>query len=479
MNKQMEKNHDMMEKVEVAVRRGNMVRPRSPHYTVAEVVEAIIEIREDSGEFNVVDNSCQTEETCIPFRELKAEMNILKGSHQAELNRFGSYIARLEKRLKVKEDEVQSVGRKLGKELKAEMNILKGSQQAELNRFGSYIARLEKRLKVKEDEVQSAERKLGNYKNICTHLLQMVHQAMMQNWPHQNLTPFNHPSDLDRCHPQSMFQFQKSPQIKAVIPRPSEKNEKLNTASDDYIEYMDSSKPVEMSSCRTLPSLIIKSLTEPNNFIGEPSESKSNKFQELKLDDFHETDLEKEHWNTFETKLISYGFMKDCVQEKHIVIPGLKTYLSHSHKTTEPSTFRSVAVLNDPADCKETVVKTLNILHGRFWGKGGATIDTLLKDEERSIRKEILEFPPDIVVLQKGGNDLDNKPFDMHVYKLFLPELLFPKLQSVEQSPGSMEDETSVCTTQNYFCPTCNNVIKESENVSNYGERSVRCDKYE
>lgn len=62
---------------------------------------------------------------------------------------------------------------------------------------------------------------------------------------------------------------------------------------------------------------------------------------------------------------------------------------------------------------------------------------------------------------------------------MFLPELLFPKLQSVEQSPGSMEVETSVCTTHNYFCPTCNNVIKESENVSNYGERSVRCDKYE
>ncbi|VDH92768.1 Hypothetical predicted protein [Mytilus galloprovincialis] len=212
----------------------------------------------------------------------------------------------------------------------------------------------------------------------------MVHQAMMQNWPHQNLTPFNHPSDLDRCHPKTSFDNLDKNQsyalvgsgknksgfhgttIQAVIPRPSEKNEKLNTASNDYIEYIESSKPVEMSSCRTLPLVIIKCLTEPNNFIGEPSESKSIKFQELKLDDFHETDLEKEHWNTFETKLISYGFMKDCVQEKHILIPGLKTYLSHSHKTTEPSTFRSVAVLNDPADSKETVVKTLNILHDRF-----------------------------------------------------------------------------------------------------------------
>ncbi|CAC5421244.1 unnamed protein product [Mytilus coruscus] len=133
--------------------------------------------------------------------------------------------------------------------------------------------------------------------------------------------------------------------IQAVIPKPSEKNEKLNTASDDYIQDIDS---------------------KPNNFIGEPSEIQSNKFQELKLDDFHETELEKEHWNTFETKLISYGFMKDCVQEKHIVIPGLKTYLSYSHKTTEPSTFLSVAVLNDPVDSKETVVKTLNILHDRF-----------------------------------------------------------------------------------------------------------------
>ncbi|CAG2256028.1 unnamed protein product [Mytilus edulis] len=63
---------------------------------------------------------------------------------------------------KYQSDDVPAwaVAVKKGIELKAEMNILKGSHQAELNRFGSYIARLEKRLKVKEDEVQSAERKL-------------------------------------------------------------------------------------------------------------------------------------------------------------------------------------------------------------------------------------------------------------------------------------------------------------------------------
>ncbi|CAG2220272.1 unnamed protein product [Mytilus edulis] len=52
-----------------------------------------------------------------------------------------------------------------------------------------------------------------------------------------------------------------------------------------------------------------------------------------------------------------------------------------------------------------------------FLGFGGGNIDTLLEDKEHSIRKEILEFPPDIVVLQIGGNDIDNKPFDMHVYQ--------------------------------------------------------------
>ncbi|VDH92769.1 Hypothetical predicted protein [Mytilus galloprovincialis] len=33
---------------------------------------------------------------------------------------------------------------------------------------------------------------------------------------------------------------------------------------------------------------------------------------------------------------------------------------------------------------------------------------------------EILEFSPDIVVLQKGGNDLDNKPFDVRKVVSFI-----------------------------------------------------------
>ncbi|CAG2204986.1 unnamed protein product [Mytilus edulis] len=154
--------------------------------------------------------------------------------------------------------------------------------------------------------------------------------------------------------------------IQAVIPKPSEKNENLDIASPEHIETIDHRKRIEMSSNRTLPSDIIKSLKEPNNLIGEPSEVKYNKFQALKLVDFHESEVEIHQWNTFQSMLISYGFVKDHVKEKQIIIPGLKTYLSYSQKTTEASTFHSIAVLDDPADSKETVVKTLNILHDRF-----------------------------------------------------------------------------------------------------------------
>ncbi|CAG2235502.1 unnamed protein product [Mytilus edulis] len=58
-------------------------------------------------------------------------------------------------------------------------------------------------------------------------------------------------------------------------------------------------------------------------------------------------------------------------------------------------------------------------------------------------------------------------------------ELLNPKFKSVEQIPESMEVETSLCDTQSYLCPICKNLIKESENVSKYNERSVGCDKCE
>jgi hypothetical protein len=50
-------------------------------------------------------------------------------------------------------------------------------------------------------------------------------------------------------------------------------------------------------------------------------------------------------------------------KKKQIILPNLKIYLSSSDKETEKSTFVSIAVLDDPADSKETVLNTLNILH--------------------------------------------------------------------------------------------------------------------
>lgn len=57
-----------------------------------------------------------------------------------------------------------------------------------------------------------------------------------------------------------------------------------------------------------------------------------------------------------------------------------------------------------------------------------------------------------------------------------IPELLSPKLvASPVKAPEPMDVDISVPRT--YFCPTCRNVIKESENVSSFNERSVGCDK--
>jgi hypothetical protein len=53
------------------------------------------------------------------------------------------------------------------------------------------------------------------------------------------------------------------------------------------------------------------------------------------------------------------------VQENdiHVDLPGLKTFLSFSETDTEKSEFCSIEVLDETADSKATVLKTLNILY--------------------------------------------------------------------------------------------------------------------
>jgi hypothetical protein len=53
--------------------------------------ESEIEIIESSHAFDICDVSCQTENNYETYKDLKAEINVLKGVHQAELNRYNRH----------------------------------------------------------------------------------------------------------------------------------------------------------------------------------------------------------------------------------------------------------------------------------------------------------------------------------------------------------------------------------------------------
>ena len=110
---------------------------------------------------------------------------------------------------------------------------------------------------------------------------------------------------------------------------------------------------------------LIKSLKEPEDKIGELSPIRGNKFSHLSLEDFKETGDEIFAWESFEKKLSAYSFLKYLVQENdiHVDLPGLKTFLSFFNEKSE---FCSIEVLDEIADSKATVLKTLNILHKKF-----------------------------------------------------------------------------------------------------------------
>ena len=113
---------------------------------------------------------------------------------------------------------------------------------------------------------------------------------------------------------------------------------------------------------------LIKSLKEPEDKIGEPSPIRGNTFSHLSLEDFKETGDETFAWESFEKKLSAYSFLKYLVQENdiHVDLPSLNTFLSFSETDTEKSEFCSIEVLDETADSKATVLKTLNILHKKF-----------------------------------------------------------------------------------------------------------------
>ena len=70
-----------------------------------DIREPVLDIIEESVEFNYMDNSCQTDETYESSRSLKAEMNVMKGTHQVELNKFVNFISSKEDGITKEEGE--------------------------------------------------------------------------------------------------------------------------------------------------------------------------------------------------------------------------------------------------------------------------------------------------------------------------------------------------------------------------------------
>jgi hypothetical protein len=56
-------------------------------------------------------------------------------------------------------------------------------------------------------------------------------------------------------------------------------------------------------------------------------ETKFDKFQNLQISDFDETEMEVAEWENFANVLTAFGFVKCFSKDKQIILPNLKTYL--------------------------------------------------------------------------------------------------------------------------------------------------------
>ncbi|CAC5358990.1 unnamed protein product [Mytilus coruscus] len=132
----------------------------------------------------------------------------------------------------------------------------------------------------------------------------------------------------------------------------------IDSFSDDMV--------VDSSRDRDIPINIITAITNPNDNIGLPSSIAENRFSHLTLLDFDCSSNESKSYVKFKEDMNRYGFSKFNLQEKHISVPGVKTFFSLPTQDTEKSSFTSIAVLDETADKKETVLQVLNLLHEKF-----------------------------------------------------------------------------------------------------------------
>ena len=161
--------------------------------------------------------------------------------------------------------------------------------------------------------------------------------------------------------------------IQTVVPKPSQKINmfddsnlisNLNHVNQTSIEHDISEVP--NSRDRKLEKGIIQKLVNPDDKFGLPQVKKQNKFSDMSPSDLKETAAEISEWDEFYRSVTKYGFTKNFFKKENIVLPGIKTFFSIPVESTEKSDFSSVAILDETADSKDTVLKVLNILYDKF-----------------------------------------------------------------------------------------------------------------
>ncbi|CAC5419097.1 unnamed protein product [Mytilus coruscus] len=129
--------------------------------------------------------------------------------------------------------------------------------------------------------------------------------------------------------------------IQTVVPKPSQKINMFDDSS--LISNLNQTNikhdisEVKNSIDRKLEKNIIQKLVNPEDKFGLPPVKKQNKFSNMSPSDLDETSAEISEWDEF-----------------------------YTIETTEKSDFSSVAIPDETADSKETVLKVLNILNDKF-----------------------------------------------------------------------------------------------------------------
>ena len=64
----------------------------------------------------------------------------------------------------------------------------------------------------------------------------------------------------------------------------------------------------------------------------------------------------------------------------------------------------------------------------QYWGFSGGNIFSLLDDPHNRLDATLRAFPANVIIIQIGGNDIDQKEFDILLYKAVICEI-FPRFK--------------------------------------------------